>query len=260
MVRARDVVPAVMLAVLTAYPVVAQDTSAFPYGVAGQGKRCYFGECEDSAPPQAAAPAEPRENPPPTATPAPQKSARQQRDRRPKETGTSEAALARPTPAPSPTPSYQRTTNFANELTDFGVPPQKSLQTQLGSLTPMSVPGARVVTTLQLRNALRSGQQFLLVDAWDDTRHETIPGAVHISYAGRPGTFYDAVQKNFFQELRGRTGSNPGYPIVFYCAGPDCWESYNATLRAEAMGFSNVFWYRGGMAAWRESTTRLGLR
>jgi PQQ-dependent catabolism-associated CXXCW motif protein len=113
------------------------------------------------------------------------------------------------------------------------------------------VPGARVVTTPELFKAIQSGGNFLLVDAWDDTQHETIPGAVRIPYAGRSGTFNDDTQRRLFQELSARTNANPGYPIVFFCAGARCWESYNATLRAQHMGFSNVFWYRGGMAAWR---------
>jgi len=243
MVRVRVGFPVLILPLLMAHSVIAQDTRGFPLSMAGQGKRCYFGECEDGAPPQATAPAAAptRPTPPPAPTPPPQ-------------------AAAPPRLAPAPSPTYQNALNFANELTNFGVPPQNVLQPRLGSRTPTSIPGGRVVTTLQVRYALQSGLRFLMIDAWDDAQHQIIPGAVHIPYAGRPGTFQDDVQRSFYQELGRLTRFNPGYPIVFYCAGSECWESYNATLRAEAMGFSNVFWYRGGMAAWNQSTTGYGLR
>jgi rhodanese-related sulfurtransferase len=42
-------------------------------------------------------------------------------------------------------------------------------------------------------------------------------------------------------------------PIVFFCEGVGCWESYNAALRAEKMGFTRVYWYRGGLDAWKEA-------
>lgn len=155
---------------------------------------------------------------------------------------------AAPAPAPRPQASQQ---NYANELTDFGVPPQNLLQSNVGTQTPTRIPGARVITTSQLANALQQGQQFLLVDAWDDAQHAMLPGAVRITYAGRPGSFNDNTQRALRQELNRLTAGASNYPIVFYRAGAVCWESYNAALRAVAMGFSQVYWYRGGYLAWQ---------
>jgi rhodanese-related sulfurtransferase len=39
--------------------------------------------------------------------------------------------------------------------------------------------------------------------------------------------------------------------MVFYCVDSECWLSYNAALRAIALGYTNVMWYRGGIASWR---------
>ncbi|MFZ4122564.1 MAG: rhodanese-like domain-containing protein [Caulobacterales bacterium] len=36
-------------------------------------------------------------------------------------------------------------------------------------------------------------------------------------------------------------------------AGAACWESYNAVLRAQAAGFTRVYWYRGGLRSWEEA-------
>ena len=40
-------------------------------------------------------------------------------------------------------------------------------------------------------------------------------------------------------------------PIAFFCQGSHCWESYNASLRAIHMGYTHVYWYRGGLSAWQ---------
>jgi PQQ-dependent catabolism-associated CXXCW motif protein len=69
--------------------------------------------------------------------------------------------------------------------------------------------------------------------------------------AGAPGNFNDQVQAYFQQGLAMRTNNNPQQPLVFFCAGVQCWESYNAALRALRMGYREVYWYRGGVDAWR---------
>ena len=39
-------------------------------------------------------------------------------------------------------------------------------------------------------------------------------------------------------------------PLVFLCHGPTCAWSQTMATRAAAAGYRNVFWYRGGLAAW----------
>ncbi|WP_413872328.1 rhodanese-like domain-containing protein [Albidovulum sp.] len=41
--------------------------------------------------------------------------------------------------------------------------------------------------------------------------------------------------------------------LVFYCSDPGCWLGYNAALGAVAAGYTNVYWYRGGLQAWQMS-------
>jgi len=143
--------------------------------------------------------------------------------------------------------------NYADELTDFGVSPQNFLQSNVGSPTPRSIPGGRVVTTDQLRAALAGNRRrFLLIDALGGD-HESIPESYHIPEAGYSGNFNDSTQSYVFSTLRSLTGGDVAYPLVFFCRGSQCWESYNAALRAMRMGFSNVYWYRGGINAWQEA-------
>ena len=38
---------------------------------------------------------------------------------------------------------------------------------------------------------------------------------------------------------------------MVYCVDANCWLSYNAALRLHALGYENLYWYRGGIAAWK---------
>ena len=54
------------------------------------------------------------------------------------------------------------------------------------------------------------------------------------------------------------TGGKKSRPLAFYCVNSQCWLSYNASLRAVALGYTRVLWYRGGVEAWRAAGLPLG--
>lgn len=139
----------------------------------------------------------------------------------------------------------------AAELQDFGVPPQAQLHTQLHAPTPTSIPGGQVITTDRLLTLYQQGQQngLLVFDVLGSGF--TLPVAQNAVRAAEPGSFNDNVQREFGQYLQQVTQGNKGRPMVFYCQGPQCWMSYNAALRAIRMGFTQVYWYRGGVEAWQ---------
>jgi rhodanese-related sulfurtransferase len=149
--------------------------------------------------------------------------------------------------------------NFADELTNFGVEPQSDLRRkgQLGSATPTTVPGAHVIRTGTLYDAVQShaleGSRFLMVDTLADDHVRTISGAIRMPYAGTPGNFNDDSQRLLSKELKSMAKNNLGMPIVFFCEGALCWESYNACLRALKIGFTRIFWYRGGVFSWEQA-------
>jgi PQQ-dependent catabolism-associated CXXCW motif protein len=206
----------------------ADPTDSFAPEVAGQGRRCYFGECENSEP---ASRGNVLPSPP---EPGPR-------------AHSSRAPVQRPR---EPNPIH----NYADEFTDFGLAPQNTLQTLLATPTPISIPDGRVVATDMLARdilkTLKTRHGFILIDALGD-RHPTIPGAYRIPYAGMLGSFDDQTQSQLWNQLRVLTNGRPGTPLIFFCESSKCWESYNAALRAMRMSFSNVFWYRGGLYAWR---------
>lgn len=142
---------------------------------------------------------------------------------------------------------------LANEDADFGVATTRDLRlADYAAPTPREVPGARTIRTLQLQAWLQRAAPMrpVLVDVVGGEGHDSIPGAIWLPGAGRGRAFDDAVQAQLARALEVLTGRSNARPIVFFCVGVNCWLSYNAALRAAALGYSEVYWYRGGIEAW----------
>jgi PQQ-dependent catabolism-associated CXXCW motif protein len=137
-----------------------------------------------------------------------------------------------------------------DEAQDFGVAPSAELRPKdVSGPTPLEIPGARVIATAELRKLLREGQP-LLFDVIGGEGHESLPGAVWLPGAGRGSSFDDDIQARLALALQAATRGDKSVPLVFFCAGPRCWLSYNAALRAVRLGYRSVRWYRGGIEAW----------
>jgi PQQ-dependent catabolism-associated CXXCW motif protein len=143
-----------------------------------------------------------------------------------------------------------QSSDYAGELTDTGVRPKDTLESNVGSPTPMSVPGGERLTTMQVHQLANSDPNVLLIDVLVDQHQSTLQGARYVPAAGQPGSFNDAAQAQTAQALQNLTRGRRDQPLVFFCAGAACWESYNAVLRARAAGYTRLFWYRGGLASW----------
>ena len=133
---------------------------------------------------------------------------------------------------------------FGREGMDFGVAPRNAIQENVGTLTPLTIPGVQTITTGELAADLSRNRPFLLIDVLD-APHQGLPGARRYPGVGMPQASADVVQL-----LDKDTRGDKAYPVVFYCQGPQCWESYNAALRARDGGYTNVYWYRGGLESW----------
>ena len=140
---------------------------------------------------------------------------------------------------------------IANEDIDYGLAPVSTLRTaDYHAPTPREIPGARTIGTSALRDSLQAQSQPLLFDVLGGEVHASLPGAIWLPGAGRGQSFTDTVQARFAQTLNALTKGDRKRPLVFFCQGPQCWLSYNAALRAVALGYEAVFWYRGGIEAW----------
>ena len=159
------------------------------------------------------------------------------------------------TPAPTASPltnQQAQPKGVGGEETDFGVAAKRELEANVGSPTPLEVPGGKRATTAQVRELL-GDKRTLLIDVLADNHPQTLKNAKFVPVGGTFGSLTDGNQAQFSAILGKLTAGDRNRPLVFFCAGPQCWESYNAMLRAEAAGYRNIHWYRGGLIAWQAS-------
>jgi PQQ-dependent catabolism-associated CXXCW motif protein len=166
--------------------------------------------------------------------------------------GFGPAPTPSPNPGPTPAPNPQDRA-YGGELTDFGVQAKSELESNVGAPTPLNISVGERVTTAEVQRALRDGTNPILVDVLATPHAQTLPNALYMPAGGMPGSFNDEWQTQFAQQLAQATNGDTGRPVVFFCQGASCWESYNAVLRASAGGHTNLYWYRGGLFAWQEA-------
>jgi PQQ-dependent catabolism-associated CXXCW motif protein len=141
--------------------------------------------------------------------------------------------------------------SFAEEDRSWGIAPPPGYRAKdYHGPTPDSVPGARVVSTAELQQMLERASRPFLVDVLSGPPHHTLPGSLWLHNGGL-GDFDADEEKRFLDTLARLAGHDQAREIVFFCSGARCWLSYNAALRAVRFGYSNVYWYRGGIEAWR---------
>ena len=149
--------------------------------------------------------------------------------------------------------------SFADEERDWGVAPSRDIrQPPYSAPTPTAVPGAKLVTTKDLQAMLRALPTPVLVDVASGDGHFTLQGAYWLPGAGRGSHYFDPLQAQLAGYLEQLSKGEKNRPLVFFCVNAQCWLSYNASLRAAALGYVRVYWYRGGIEAWREAGLPLG--
>lgn len=152
----------------------------------------------------------------------------------------------------SPDQEYtdQAGSGYAGELTDYQVLAKDGLESNVGSPTPLTIPGGTRVTTAEVEQMLKLTPTPLLIDVLDSPHETTIKSAVYLPSVGAPGAIGDRNQPGVKAVLDTATNGDKVRPLVFFCAGAQCWESYNAVLRAKAAQYRRLYWYRGGLASW----------
>ena len=117
-------------------------------------------------------------------------------------------------------------------------------------MTPKSLTGIERWDTAQLVQALQTAERPVLIDA--ALSGPVIPGALSLLQSGL--AFEDDKQETAyaerFRDMLAAAAPDMHKPVVFYCANSECWLSVNAAMRARNLGYTQVIWYRGGMASW----------
>jgi PQQ-dependent catabolism-associated CXXCW motif protein len=145
----------------------------------------------------------------------------------------------------------QGAAGFGDEDRDWGVAPPPGLRgSNYHGRTPTTIPGARVVKTLELKTMLESDPRPFLVDVLSGPAHRALPGALWLHNGGL-GDFDAAEEKRYLDTIALLAGHDTSRHLVFFCSSARCWLSYNAASRAARAGYTNVYWYRGGIEAWR---------
>jgi PQQ-dependent catabolism-associated CXXCW motif protein len=180
-------------------------------------------------------------NPPPTESDPPPLAFNSPQDPAPSQSGSDSPAE----------PRNPRAT-FADETVDYGVPPTNTLHLHdFDAPTPTHIEGARTITTLTLQSMLNSSRPPLLIDVIGGEQTVSLPNAVWLRDAGVGRNIDDDVEAWFDYHLLHLTNNDKSHPLVIFCASRMCWLAHNATLRALDLGFTEVYWYRGGRDAWQ---------
>src|SRR6185295_13359840 len=102
------------------------------------------------------------------------------------------------------------------------------------------------IKTAELKALVDSGAP-VLIDVAAGEGHETLKGSLWLPGAGRGVHYFDQLQADLAKALSALTERDKAKPIVFFCVNAQCWLSYNASLRAAALGYTQVYWFRGGI-------------
>ncbi len=135
---------------------------------------------------------------------------------------------------------------YWDEDKETGISPTTSVNRTFHSPTPKGIPGAKLIFTSELKFMLSSAEPPLLVNVLVSPKI-SIPGSVANNGIGSDFVRKGEIDAQEFLDLHLREKSKP---VVFYCLSWQCWLSYNAVLRAVSWGYTNVYWYRGGIYSW----------
>ena len=107
---------------------------------------------------------------------------------------------------------------------------------------PVVVDGATPITAEELSDLISEVDDLVLIDSRHENQHQlgSIAGSISLpDTKTTPG----ALQKLVPSKLS---------PVVFYCEGINCSHSMKAVKKAVNYGYANIFWFRGGIAEWKE--------
>ncbi len=123
----------------------------------------------------------------------------------------------------------------------------------LTGMTPKALEGIQRWDTATLAQAMQKSDRPVVIDT--AVFGPVIPGALNFINSGL--AFEDEKLElpyaERFRQMLLAAAPNLNQPVVFYCASSECWLSVNAAMRARQLGYTQVIWYRGGMAAWTQA-------
>jgi hypothetical protein len=139
--------------------------------------------------------------------------------------------------------------DHAEEDADFGVTPDADLHCDLAGLTPTTTPGAVTIRTSELAQMLFA-QKPIVIDPLLYSWGRSIAGAVGLQRAGWGGSASNTLQDRLRKKMQALTKGDLSKPIVALGFNSERFDGRNLALRLVALGYTDVYWYRGGREAW----------
>ena len=139
--------------------------------------------------------------------------------------------------------------DHADEDADFGVASDGELHHEYFGLTPTTAPGARTIRTGDLVSFLAE-REPIVIDPMTYFWGRSIPGAVGLKHAGAGGSLSGSGQDRLRRKMAELSGGDLSKPIVAVGWNSERFDGRNLALRLVAMGYTKVYWYRGGREAW----------
>ncbi|MEH6626459.1 MAG: rhodanese-like domain-containing protein [Motiliproteus sp.] len=108
--------------------------------------------------------------------------------------------------------------------------------------TPASIFGTTLVNAEELIALVEEKDELLIIDARTvaDYTKGHLPDSVNLA---NTDTNADSLAK---------TITSKESPVLFYCNGINCGRSVESCKVAVAAGYSNIYWFRGGIGEWNE--------
>jgi TolB-like protein/DNA-binding winged helix-turn-helix (wHTH) protein len=139
--------------------------------------------------------------------------------------------------------------DHADEDAGFGVSADGSLHSEIAGRTPTEAPGARTIRTAELV-ALLANVRPLVIDTVSNSWGRSIPGAVGLRFSGLGGSFTDEAQDRLRRKVDELTRGDLDRPVVAVGWNSEHFDGRNLALRLAALGYTRLYWYRGGREAW----------
>ena len=139
------------------------------------------------------------------------------------------------------------------EAMDWGVSSAPSTDVRYQGPTPLSLHGAKSISTAQLADQVKSGT-VTVIDSRGFAEEDlpTIPNARLIDWAGTlDGPKREPVLQQNFAKVMQLLQPERDKPVVVFCWSAQCWVAAHAVRRLQAIGYKTILWYRGGIEAWK---------
>jgi TolB-like protein/DNA-binding winged helix-turn-helix (wHTH) protein/Tfp pilus assembly protein PilF len=141
--------------------------------------------------------------------------------------------------------------DHAEEDADFHVPADNNLRVigESAGWTPTTAAGATTIYTAALKQLL-ADRHPIVIDTLLNSWGRSIPGAIGLERAGLGGNTSDGLQDRLRKKMQELTKGDLATPIVAVGFNSERFDGHHLAVRLVALGYTNVYWYRGGREAW----------